>query len=70
VALRHLAGSDPEAAEDARQLRRSMWSPIIIAGAGFAAGMVSPAAGLVAMIVVTPFVLLLLTRFGDRSDRR
>jgi hypothetical protein len=32
--------------------------------------MVSPAAGLVAMIVVTPFVLLLLTKFGDRSDRR
>lgn len=70
VALRHLARNDPEAAEDARRLRRSMWSPIIIAGAGFAAGMVSPAAGLISMIVVTPFVLLLLTRLGGRSDQR
>jgi uncharacterized membrane protein len=69
VALRHLARNDPEAAEDARQLRRSMWSPIIISGTGFAAGMVSPVAGLVAMVVVTPFVLLLLTRFGDRADQ-
>lgn len=69
VALRHLSHDDPEAAEDARQLRRSMWSPIVIAGAGFAAGMVSPAAGLVAMVVVTPFVLLLLTRLGNRPPK-
>ena len=69
VAMRHLARDDPDAAEDARQLRRSMWSPIVIAGAGFAAGMVSPAAGLVAMIVVTPFVLLILTRLGTRAAK-
>ncbi|GGB42993.1 DUF1211 domain-containing membrane protein [Sphingomonas metalli] len=69
VALRHLSRDDPEATEDARQLRRSMWSPIVIAGAGFAAGMVSPAAGLIAMIVVTPFVLLILTRLGNRGMR-
>ena len=65
IALRHLSRDDLEAAEDARQLRRSMWSPIVIAGAGFAARMVSPAAGLIAMILVTPFVLLILTRFGN-----
>lgn len=67
VALRHLSRNNPAAAEDARQLRRSMWSPIAIAGAGFAAGMASPAAGLVAMIVVTPFAFLILARFGNRS---
>ena len=67
VAMRHLSRDDPDAVEDARQLRRSMWSPIVIAGAGFAAGMVSPAAGLVAMVVVTPFVLLILTRLGART---
>lgn len=67
VALRHLSRDDPGAVEDARQLRRSMWSPIVIAGAGFAAGLVSPAAGLVAMIVVTPFVLLVLARLGARA---
>ena len=66
VALRHLAQDVPEAAEDARQLQRSMWSPLIIAGTGFAAGMVSPNAGLLAMIVVTPFILLVLTRLGNR----
>ncbi len=67
VALRHLSQSDPEAVEDARQLRRTMWSPILIAGAGFAAGMVSPAVGLIAMIVVTPLVLFVLTRLGNRA---
>ncbi len=69
VALRHLCQNDSEAAEDARQLRRSMWSPIVIAGAGFAAGMVSPSAGLVAMIVVTPFMLLILTRLGSLAAK-
>ena len=69
VALRHLSRNDPEAVEDARQLRHSMWSPIVIAGSGFVAGMVSPAAGLVAMIVVTPFVLLILTKLGNRADK-
>lgn len=67
VALHHLAQDDADAVEDARQLRRSMWSPIAIAGLGFAAGMVSPAAGLVAMIVVTPLVLLILTRLGKHA---
>ncbi len=70
VALRHLSHDDPEAVQDARQLRRSMWSPIFIAGTGFIAGMVSPAAGLVAMVLVTPFVLLMLTKLGNRADRR
>ncbi len=70
VALRHLSVNDPSAVEDARQLNHSMWSPIAIAGAGFAAGMVSPAAGLVAMIVVTPFVLLFLARLGNRSRQQ
>ena len=69
VALRHLSRNDPDAVQDARQLRRSMWSPIVIAAAGFAAGMVSPAAGLVAMIVVTPFVLLILTRLDLRGAK-
>lgn len=67
VAMRHLSTGDPDVVKDARQLRRSMWSPLVIAGTGFAAGMVSPIAGLLAMIVVTPFVLLILTRFGDRA---
>lgn len=67
VALRHLSMNDPDAAEDARQLRRSMWSPVAIAAAGFAAGMVSPAAGLIAMIVITPFVFLVLNRLGQRA---
>lgn len=67
VAMRHLSTGDPDVVKDARQLRRSMWSPLVIAGTGFAAGMVSPIAGLLAMIVVTPFVLLILTRFGDRG---
>lgn len=69
VALRNLSRNDPQAVEDARQLRHSMWSPIAIAGAGFAAGMVSPAAGLVAMIVATPFVFLLLTWLGNRHRK-
>lgn len=69
VALRHLSSSDPEAAEDARQLRHSMWSPIAIAGAGFVAGVVSPTAGIVALIVVTPFVFLLLPWLGNRSRK-
>lgn len=66
VAMRHLPTGDPDVAEDGRQLRRSMWSPLIIAATGFVAGMVSPAAGLIAMIVVTPFVLLILVRLGNR----
>lgn len=68
VALRHLR-DDPQAVADAGQLRRSMWSPLVIAGTGFVAGMVSPAAGLVAMIVVTPFILLLLTRLSNHRDQ-
>ena len=67
IALRHFRENDDEAAEDAQQLRRSMWSPIVIAGAGFAAGMISPTAGVIAMIMATPFVLLLLTRLGHRT---
>ena len=67
VAMRHLSKGDPDVAEDARQLRRSMWSPLVIAATGFVAGMVSPVAGLVTMVVVTPFVLLVLTRLGHRS---
>lgn len=70
MALRHLPAQDVEAAQDARQLRRSMWSPIAIAATGFAAGMVSPAAGLAAMVVVTPVVLVLLTRIGRREEAR
>lgn len=65
VAMRHLSKSDPDVVEDARQLRRSMWSPLVIAATGFVAGMVSPVAGLVAMIVVTPLVLLILARLGN-----
>ncbi len=69
VAMRHLSMNDPDSVEDARQLRRSMWSPIAIAAAGFGAGMVSPAAGLIAMIVITPFVFLVLTRAGHRPGQ-
>lgn len=68
IALRHLAHDDPAAVEDARQLRRSMWSPLVIAGTGFAAGMVSPSAGLLAMIVVTPLILLFLSKRGNRRQ--
>ncbi|KQN36736.1 hypothetical protein ASG37_13670 [Sphingomonas sp. Leaf407] len=66
TALRHQSQGNPAVAEDARLLRRSMWSPLVIAATGFAAGMVSPGIGLVAMVVVTPFVLLLVNRIGNR----
>jgi uncharacterized membrane protein len=68
VALRHLVRDDPAAFQDARQLRRSMWSPLAIAISGFGAGMVWPVAGLVAMIVATPLLLLILRRFGSSRD--
>lgn len=69
VALRHLSNNDPRVVEDARQLRRSMWSPLVIAATGFGAGMASPAIGLIAMIGVTPFVLVILTRLGNRTGK-
>jgi uncharacterized membrane protein len=67
IALRHLVRDDPSVASDAGQLQRSMWSPVLIAAAGFVAGMVSPALGVLAMIVATPIVLLALSRLGGRS---
>lgn len=67
IALRHLVHDDPSVASDAGQLQRSMWSPVLIAAAGFVAGMVSPALGVLAMIVATPIVLLALSRLGGRS---
>lgn len=66
-ALRHLSRDDQAAVEDARQLRRSMWSPLIIAAVGFAAGMALPAAGLLAMVLVSPVIRLVLARLGDEG---
>lgn len=68
TALSHRRPEDrADAADDERALRRSMWSPLVIAAIGFAAGMIEPVAGLVALTFVSPVILLLVSRRTRRG---
>lgn len=68
VALRDGRASEPGLPDrDARSLRTSMWSPVVIGAAGLIAGLVAPALGLLVLIVLAPVILYVLGRAGQRA---
>lgn len=54
---------------DAKALRVSMWSPVVIGGTAFAVGMIAPALGLLVLILIAPLVLLLIGRVAERAAK-